>query len=328
MSIGSRNVLVAGGAGFVGSHLVDTLLATGDSVTVIDNLLTGSIYNLESALKNTNFEFIEANINDHNVEAFARKFDVVFHLASPASPVDYLKNPLETLKSGSIGTLNLCELAKKSNARLILASTSEVYGDPLVNPQPETYWGNVNPIGPRSVYDEAKRFSEAVVASYFREFGSNFGIVRIFNTYGPRMAFMDGRAVPNFTLQALQGLPLTIYGNGHQTRSLCYVEDLVAALIRFSQVNHRGPVNLGNPHEITMIELAKKIIEVAGSNSILKYEAEVEDDPKVRCPDIEMAGKLIDWTPSWDLDQGLKATVTWYRERLKSLGTTNAGSKN
>jgi dTDP-glucose 4,6-dehydratase len=316
MKDGSRKVLVAGCAGFVGSHLVDSLLERGHQVVGVDNLITGNLQNLSSAMSNSKFEFFELDISSERVIPKHPHFDLIYHLASPASPVDYLKFPLETLKSGSLGTMNLCELALSTDARLILASTSEVYGDPLINPQIESYWGNVNPIGPRSVYDEAKRFSESVLMAYNRKYSLNVGIVRIFNTYGPRMAIMDGRAVPNFSLQAIQNLPISIYGDGSQTRSLCYVDDLIKGLIDFSFLTITGPVNLGNPVEVTMKHLAELIRELCESNSTIDYMDQVEDDPKVRCPDVSLAKEMINWDPKWDLREGLMSTIDWYRKEL------------
>jgi dTDP-glucose 4,6-dehydratase len=319
MKDGSRKVLVAGCAGFVGSHLVDTLLEKGHEVVGVDNLVTGKAQNLTSARKNSKFEFLELDVSSEKFDLTHADFDLIFHLASPASPVDYLKFPLETLKSGSLGTMNLCELALSTRARIILASTSEIYGDPLVNPQNESYWGSVNPIGPRSVYDEAKRFSESVLMAYHRKHSLDIGIVRIFNTYGPRMAIMDGRAVPNFSLQAIQNLPISIYGDGLQTRSLCYVDDLIKGLIDFSFLTSTGPVNLGNPVEITMKHLAELIRELCESSSKIEYFDQVEDDPKVRCPDVSLAKEMINWNPKWDLKTGLTSTIAWYRDEITKV---------
>ncbi|MFA5164039.1 MAG: UDP-glucuronic acid decarboxylase family protein [Candidatus Omnitrophota bacterium] len=305
-------VLITGGAGFIGSHLCDHLLAKGHSVICVDNLITGKIENI-AHLRNsrTDFKFVRHNVSERmNIGG---PVDYVLHFASPASPVDYHKYPIPTLKVGSLGTHNALGLAKAKGAKFLLASTSEVYGDPLVNPQPESYWGNVNPIGPRGVYDEAKRFAEAMTMAYHRVHGVDTRIVRIFNTYGPRMRKNDGRAVPNFIMQALTGKALTIYGKGAQTRSFCYVDDLVRGIyaLMFSRINE--PVNIGNPNEVTVLEIAKTIIKITGSKSKITHKALPEDDPKVRRPDIKRAKKFLKWGPKVPLEKGLRNTISYFR---------------
>jgi dTDP-glucose 4,6-dehydratase len=294
--------VVTGGAGFLGSHLSDALIGRGFRVICIDNLDTGSLQNVEH-LRGEQFLFINHDLTEHiEVE---EPVDFVYHLASPASPIDYARLPLHTLKVGSYGTHNALGLAKFKRARYLLASTSEVYGDPQVHPQPETYWGNVNPIGPRGVYDEAKRYSEAMTMAYHRQQGVDTAIARIFNTYGPRMRPNDGRAVPTFVRQALEGKPLTVFGDGTQTRSFCYVDDLIRGLIALAESGEHLPVNLGNPNEFTMNELAETVLKVTGSKSEVVHEALPVDDPQVRQPDITRARQLLRWEPEIQLERGL-----------------------
>ena len=306
-------ILVAGGAGFVGSHLCAALIARGDQVVCVDNLSTGSRSNLEQLTDMPEFEFVEADIT----AGFStpRNFDAVIHLASPASPRDYLRLPLQTLAAGSHGTEHLLRLANERGARFVLASTSEVYGDPAVHPQPEEYWGNVNPIGPRSVYDEAKRFAEALTAAWRREHGLNTGIVRIFNTYGPNMAASDGRVIPTFITQALAGKPLTIFGDGSQTRSFCYIDDLIYGLIAMIDSAVPGPVNLGNSEEHSIIDVAILVLEVTGSASSIGYRPLPADDPSRRLPDVALARRLFGWQPRTALADGLRVTTDWLRSR-------------
>jgi dTDP-glucose 4,6-dehydratase len=299
--------VVTGGAGFVGSHLCERLLAEGWSVVCVDSLMTGSTQNLAGALDDDRFTFQQANVSERiDVEG---PVDWVLHFASPASPRDYLDHPIQTLKVGSLGTMNSLGLARAKDAGLLLASTSEVYGDPLVHPQPESYWGNVNPIGPRSVYDEAKRYAEAIATAYHRVHGIPVKIVRIFNTYGPRMRENDGRAVPAFISQALRGEPITVHGNGSQTRSLCYVDDLVEGLWRFLSSEITGPLNLGNPHEVSVLELAELVRSLTGSASEMAFEERPADDPEVRCPDITKAREELGWVPGVSLEDGLMRTI-------------------
>lgn len=309
--------LVAGGAGFIGSHLCDHLVAHGFQVTCMDNLITGRRKNIAHLLKHRLFRFVRADISA-GVTAPGH-LDVVFNLASPASPKDYLALPLETLAAGSQGTRNLLELCKRKKAIFVLASTSEVYGDPLVHPQSEKYWGNVNPVGVRSVYDEAKRFAEALTMAYHRRYGLPTRVARIFNTYGPRMKLDDGRVVPNLIHQALNNRPLTVYGSGRQTRSFCYVSDMVNGLFRLSGCPDPGPVNLGNPAEFTILRLARLVKELTGSRSQIKFLPLPEDDPKQRRPDISRAQKLLDWKPSVNLVQGLRTTIAWFSHPSESI---------
>lgn len=308
-------VAITGGAGFIGSHLCDYFLARDHSVVVLDNLLTGDLRNIEHLFGNPRFKFI-----NHDVTNFIHvpgPIEAVLHFASPASPVDYLEHPIPTLKVGALGTHKALGLAKEKKARFLLASTSEVYGDPLVDPQPETYWGNVNPVGPRGVYDEAKRFAEAITMAYHRYHGMQVRIVRIFNTYGPRMRLHDGRAIPNFISQALQKKPLTIYGDGSQTRSFCYVDDLVDGLYRLLLSNMNQPVNIGNPKEMTLLDLAREILRLTGSKSRLVYRPLPVDDPKIRQPDIRLARKSLKWEPRVELTSGLKKTINYFKNALK-----------
>jgi dTDP-glucose 4,6-dehydratase len=307
--------LITGGAGFIGSHLCESFLSQGHDVICMDNYSTGAQQNIAGFASNRRFTFM-----DHNVSRYIevhQPLDFVLHFASPASPVDYLELPIPTLKVGSLGTHNALGLAKAKSAVFLLASTSEVYGDPLVRPQHEEYWGNVNPVGPRGVYDEAKRFAEAMTMAYHRYHGLDTRIVRIFNTYGPRMRMQDGRVVPNFILQALKGEPLTVYGEGEQTRSFQYVDDLVAGIGRLLESGEHFPVNIGNPHEMTVLQFAKKILELTASKSEIAYRPLPQDDPQVRQPDITKARKLLNWEPKVDLDEGLIKTINYFRARLK-----------
>jgi dTDP-glucose 4,6-dehydratase len=298
-----KRSVITGGAGFLGSHLCERLLAEGHEVVVLDNLDTGSLQNIEH-IRDERFDFRNVDVTDHvDVEG---PVDFIFHLASPASPIDYLRLPLHTLKVGSYGAHHALGLAKFKRARLLLASTSEVYGDPSIHPQPETYWGNVNPLGPRGVYDEAKRYAEALAMAYHRQQGVDTCIARIFNTYGPRMRPNDGRAVPTFMRQALEGKPLTVFGDGSQTRSFCYVDDLIEGLVRLAFTHEHTPVNLGNPEERTLNELAEAIVRVTGCSSEIVYAALPIDDPRVRCPDITKAVDLLGWRPSIRLEEGLR----------------------
>ena len=306
--------VVTGGAGFLGSHLSDRLLAAGHRVVVLDNLLTGNPANIAHLAGNPDFEFI-----NHNVTTFidlAGPVDYIFHFASPASPIDYLELPIQTLKVGSLGTLNCLGLAKAKHARFFLASTSECYGDPLQHPQTEEYWGNVNPIGPRGVYDEAKRFAEAVTMAYHRYHGVDTRIVRIFNTYGPRMRLRDGRVVPAFIGQALKGEPLTVFGAGQQTRSFCYCSDLIEGIYRLSQSDYHEPVNIGNPTEFTILEFGKLVLKLTGSQSQIAYKPLPQDDPKQRRPDISKARKLLGWEPQVPLAEGLAKTIDYFRDKV------------
>ncbi len=307
-------VVVTGGAGFLGSHLCDALVARGDEVVVIDNLVTGSLANVEHLFGHERF-----TLQHHDVSNFvhvAGHVDAVMHLASPASPVDFERIPIQILKVGSLGTHNCLGLAKDKGARFFLASTSEVYGDPEVHPQPESYWGNVNPIGPRGVYDEAKRFAEAMTMAYHHHHGVDVRIVRIFNTYGPRLRPDDGRAVSNFVVQALLGKPLTVYGDGSQTRSFCYVEDEVRGFLALLDSDITGPVNIGNPDEFTIRQLAEMVLELTGSASEVSFEPLPVDDPVQRRPDITLARQALGWEPAVELRDGLARTVEWLRTRV------------
>ncbi|GMQ77880.1 MAG: SDR family oxidoreductase [Anaerolineae bacterium] len=311
-------VLITGGAGFLGSHLCDRFLAEGHSVIVMDNLITGSTDNINHLIGNPRFQFIKHNVI--NYLYLDGPLDAVLHFASPASPNDYLEHPIHTLKVGSMGTLNTLGLAKSKKARFLLASTSEIYGDPEVNPQPESYWGNVNPIGPRGVYDEAKRFAEAMTMAYHRYHDLDTRIVRIFNTYGPRMRLNDGRVVPNFIFQALTGIPLTVYGDGSQTRSFQYYSDLVDGVYRLLMSNETAPVNIGNPFEMTITDFAKAVINITGAKSKITFvnpkDNRFIDDPKIRRPDIEKAKRTLNWEPKVDLQKGLGETVEFFRDRV------------
>jgi dTDP-glucose 4,6-dehydratase len=298
--------LVTGGAGFLGSHLCDELLRRGHRVICVDNLETGSLNNIEHIRGD---DFVVLNLDIIEPYFVEEPIDFVYHLASPASPIDYLRLPLHTLKVGSYGTHHTLGLAKKHRARFLIASTSEVYGDPEQHPQRETYWGNVNPIGPRGVYDEAKRYAEALTMAYHRQQGVDTAIVRIFNTYGPRMRPHDGRAIPTFLRQALQDRPITVFGDGSQTRSFCYVEDEIRGIMALAESGYHNPVNVGNPNEFTLLELAKTVIEVTGSRSEIVYEALPTDDPQVRQPDITVAKEILGWEPKVDLREGLTRTI-------------------
>jgi dTDP-glucose 4,6-dehydratase len=305
--------LVTGGAGFLGSHLCDHLLEKDHRVICVDNLETGSLHNIEH-IRDGDFRFDMLDITTHY--EVDEPVDFVYHMASPASPIDYARLPLHTLKVGAYGTHNSLGLAKAKRARFLLASTSEVYGDPLVHPQPETYWGNVNPIGPRGVYDEAKRYAEALTMAYFRQQGVDTCISRIFNTQGPRMRPNDGRAVPTFLRQALMDRPITVFGDGSQTRSFCFVSDLIRGLVALAESGVHEPVNIGNPHEMTLLEMAKLVVELTGSGSEIVFEALPVDDPQVRQPDITRARDLLGWEPEVDVREGLLKTIEYYTTRL------------
>jgi len=305
--------LVTGGAGFLGSHLCEALLADGYSVVAVDNLLTGRLSNIEHLRREGNFEFLQLDIN----RPFeCDKVDYVFHFASPASPVDYMVHGIETLKVGSLGTLHALEIAQKYQAKYLVSSTSECYGDPLEHPQKETYWGNVNSIGPRSVYDEAKRFTEALTMAYHRYQQVDTRIVRIFNTYGPRMQLNDGRVIPNFMKQAFRGDDLTVYGDGLQTRSFCYVTDEIEGILRLAKSDEHFPVNIGNPDEFTILECARRVIAITGSKSQIRYNKLPQDDPKQRQPDISKAKNLLQWEPKVNLDAGLRMSLDYFREAV------------
>ncbi len=307
-------ILITGVAGFLGSHLTDRLLAEGHDVLGMDNLITGSRDNIAHLAKNRHFQFAL-----HDVSRFIQvdgPLEGVFHFASPASPIDYLELPIQTLKVGSLGTHNALGLAKAKGARFFLASTSEVYGDPQVHPQPESYWGHVNPVGPRGVYDEAKRFAEAMTMAYHRYHGIDTRIIRIFNTYGPRMRARDGRVVSNFVVQALRGEPLTVYGDGQQTRSFCFVSDLIDGIYRLFMSDHTEPTNIGNPNEFTVMQLAEKVLELTGSASAIVKRPLPTDDPKIRQPDITKARKLLGWEPKVPLEQGLPQTIDYFKSHL------------
>jgi dTDP-glucose 4,6-dehydratase len=307
-------VLITGGAGFIGSHLCDALLAEGHQVICVDNLLTGSLRNIAHLRNEPTFEFLQLDVND---PYDAGEVDYIFHFASPASPDDYMEHGIETLKVGSLGSFHSLELAKKYGAKYMLASTSECYGDPLEHPQKESYWGHVNPIGPRSVYDESKRFAEAVTAAYRRYHQVDTRILRIFNTYGPRLQLSDGRVISNFMKQALRGEPLTVYGDGSQTRSFCYVSDEVDGILRLAKANTPGPVNIGNPTEFTILECARMVLRVTGSNSKIAYEPLPQDDPKQRRPDISKARALLGWEPKISLEQGLKLSMDYFWQAVE-----------
>ncbi|MEV0615158.1 UDP-glucuronic acid decarboxylase family protein [Nonomuraea sp. NPDC050404] len=313
-------VAITGGAGFLGSHLCERFLAEGYNIYCVDNFLTGAVANVEHLMANDHFRLIRADVSQHLV--LPDVVDAVLHFASPASPTDYLRLPIDTLRVGSSGTFNALELAKEKGARFVLASTSETYGDPLVHPQPETYWGNVNPVGPRGVYDEAKRFAEAMTTAFRRACGVDTAILRIFNTFGPRMRPFDGRAIPTFIRQALLGEPITVSGDGLQTRSICYVDDLVEGIFRMLNSDLDGPINLGNPHEISMLALAQWIKELTGSESEIAFVPRPQDDPKIRRPDITLAQARLGWTPKIPIEDGLRHTIAWFQEhpRLWTAG--------
>jgi dTDP-glucose 4,6-dehydratase len=306
--------LITGGGGFIGSHLCDRFLARGDEVLCVDNLITGTLANLEHLRGHERFSFIRHDIS-HPLE-IDDPIDNVLHFASPASPIDYLKYPIQTLKVGSLGTHNALGIAKAKESKFLLASTSEVYGDPAIHPQREDYWGNVNPVGPRGCYDEAKRFSEAIVMAYHRTHAVDTRIIRIFNTFGPRMRLDDGRVLPNFVGQAMRGEALTVFGDGGQTRSFCYVDDLVEGIVRLLGIEFHEPVNLGNPAEITILDFAKEILALTGGTSSIEYRPLPQDDPKVRKPDISRARKLLGWEPRIDRHEGLKRTLAYFQAQV------------
>lgn len=306
--------VVTGGAGFLGSHICDRLIANGWDVLCVDNLITGADSNVEHLIRHSRFAFVRQDVSKYiEVEG---PVEAVLHFASPASPPDYLKYPIQTMKVGALGTHNALGLAKAKKARFLLASTSECYGDPAISPQPESYWGNVNPVGPRGVYDEAKRFAEALTMAYCRYHGVDTRIVRIFNTYGPRMRLNDGRALPNFLYQALSGLPITVYGNGKQTRSFCYVSDLMDGIYRLLQSEEHEPVNIGNPHEITILEFAERIRKLTGATTPIEFHELPQDDPKQRCPDISRARGILGWEPKVGLEEGLRLTYEYFKKKL------------
>jgi dTDP-glucose 4,6-dehydratase len=311
---GQITSVVTGGAGFLGSHLVERLLQEGHSVIALDNLITGSTRNIEHLAGDERFRFIRMDVTEYIF--VPGPVDYIFHFASPASPIDYLELPIPTLKVGALGTHNALGLAKEKGAKFLLASTSETYGDPLVHPQKEDYWGNVNPIGPRGVYDEAKRFAEAITMAYHRYHNVDTKIVRIFNTYGPRMRLRDGRVVPAFIGQALTGQPLTIFGDGSQTRSFCYVTDLIDGIFRLSQSNFHEPVNIGNPREMTIREFAEEIIRITETSAHLEFKPLPEDDPKVRQPDIGRARQILGWEPRVAFDEGIRLTIDYFRGQI------------
>ena len=316
----TRRAVITGGAGFLGSHLSDALLGDGWSVVVVDNLLTGRLSNLAHLRSESRFEFVEKDI----CQPFdVGKVDYAFHFASPASPVDYSTHGIETLQVGSLGTFHALDVARKYGAKYFVSSTSECYGDPLEHPQKETYWGHVNPIGPRSVYDEAKRFTEAVTMAYRRYHNVDTHIVRIFNTYGPRMQLNDGRVVPNFMKQALRGEDLTVYGDGNQTRSFCYVSDEIDGFLRLSKSDEHLPVNIGNPNEFTILECAQLVIKVVGSKSRICYEPLPQDDPKQRQPDITKARQLLGWEPKIDLENGLRLSLDYFKKAVAEEATVS-----
>lgn len=316
--------VITGGAGFIGSHLCARFLAEGHEIVCVDNLITGALSNIEQLRADARFSFIEHNVSEHIT--IDGPVDNVLHFASPASPVDYLEHPIPTLKVGSLGTHNTLGLAKAKGARYLVASTSEVYGDPAVHPQREDYWGNVNPIGVRGVYDEAKRFAEAMVMAYHRYHNLDTRIIRIFNTYGPKMRLDDGRVLPNFMGQALRGEPLTIYGDGSQTRSFCFVDDLVEGIVRLLKTDFHEPVNLGNPDEVTILEFAKEILALSGSGSSLEFRPLPQDDPRVRKPDIGRARQLLGWEPRVNRSEGLRRTLAYFQGKVRAAREAAGGS--
>ena len=306
--------VVTGGAGFLGSHLCEYLLDEGFEVVCVDNLITGDVANVEHLFERDGFTFVKYDVT--NYLHVRGKIDFIFHFASPASPIDYLELPIQTLKVGSLGTHKALGLAKDKGATFVLASTSEVYGDPLVHPQKESYWGNVNPVGPRGVYDEAKRFAEAMTMAYHRYHGVSTRIVRIFNTYGPRMRIQDGRALPTFMTQAILGRPVTVFGDGRQTRSFCYVSDLIRGIFLLARSDETDPVNIGNPRELSILEFARMVIELTGSKSEIVFKPIPEDDPKVRQPDISRARSVLGWKPEVELEEGLRITLDYFKRKL------------
>lgn len=313
--------VVTGGAGFLGSHLCERLLREGYEVVCLDNFLTGTPVNVAHLVEEDGFRLVRCDVTDY--VHVPGSVDLVLHFASPASPIDYLQLPIETLKVGSIGTLHALGLAKEKSARFVLASTSEVYGDPQVHPQPETYWGHVNPVGPRGVYDEAKRFGEAITMAYRTTHGVDTGIVRIFNTHGPRMRPNDGRAIPAFATQALRGLPITVAGDGTQTRSIIYVDDLVEGIFRLARSGHPGPMNIGNPYELSMLALAELIRDIVGSSSEITFIPRPTDDPTVRQPDISLAREVLGWEPQVELREGLGRTIKYFAEHPEVLAAAS-----
>ncbi|HED65600.1 MAG TPA: SDR family oxidoreductase [Planctomycetes bacterium] len=317
---GKPRALITGGAGFLGSHLCERFLSDGYEVICMDNLVTGDLRNIEHLLPNADFHFHHQDVTEYL--HVSGPLDAVLHFASPASPIDYLELPIQTLKVGSLGTHKALGLAAAKGARFLLASTSECYGDPLVHPQPEEYWGNVNPVGPRGVYDEAKRFAEAMTMAYHRQHGVATRIVRIFNTYGPHMRIHDGRALPAFMSQALRGEDITVFGDGSQTRSFCFVDDLVEGITRLLNSDEVMPTNIGNPTEMTILQFAEKVVELTGSSSKIVFQDLPEDDPKVRQPDISKARRVLDWEPKVDLDTGLRRTLPYFEERVAGAQTT------
>jgi len=319
-----RTAVVTGGAGFLGSHLSDRLITEGYRVIAVDNLITGCPGNIAHLAGNPDFRFIRQDVSEFMF--VPGRVDYVFHFASPASPIDYLELPIPTLKVGALGTHNALGLAKEKNAVFVLASTSECYGDPLVHPQSEDYWGNVNPIGPRGVYDEAKRFAEAMTMAYHRYHGLNTKIVRIFNTYGPRMRLNDGRVVPAFISQALKQEPITVFGDGSQTRSFCYVSDLIDGIYRLALSDYHAPVNIGNPREMTILEFAQAILEITGSQSGIIRKALPVDDPKTRQPDISRARKVLGWEPKVDFERGIRETILFFQEKLTTPFAESVGA--
>ncbi len=310
-------ILISGGSGFIGSHICDYFLKEGAEIWCIDNFLTSNIENIENCLNNKNFVFIEDDICKINVDKFRNNFDYVLHFASPASPVDYNKYPVETLRVNSIGTENMIKISLANNSIFLYSSTSEVYGDPEIPVQNEEYWGRVNPIGERSMYDEGKRYGEALIMAYHRKYKLNSRIVRIFNTYGPRMRINDGRVIPNFIVSALTGKPITIYGDGNQTRSFCYISDLIKGIIRIFECNYNLPINIGSCEEFTIKQLAKKVKEIIGSKVEIIYSPPLPDDPKKRKPDITKAKKILKWEPVVTLENGLKETIPYFEKKLK-----------
>jgi dTDP-glucose 4,6-dehydratase len=311
----TQRAVITGGAGFLGSHLAERLLDDGYEVLCLDNFLTGRPSNVDHLLEREGFRLVRCDVSEYI--HVGGPVDVVLHFASPASPIDYLQLPIHTLKVGSIGTLHALGLAKEKGARFLIASTSETYGDPQVHPQPETYWGHVNPVGPRGVYDEAKRFAEALTMAYRNTHGVDTAIVRIFNTFGPRMRASDGRAIPNFIRQALRNEPLTVAGDGTQTRSVCYVDDLIEGIVRLLHSGHPGPMNIGNPQELSMLELAELVRDLTGATSPIEFVERPQDDPTVRQPDITLARDCLAWEPKIDLVDGLGRTLAWFRQNLR-----------